>query len=190
MDSHGVEAHDKPHAICVPFPLQSHVKAMLKFSKLLHQKGFHITFVNTESNHQCFIKSIGAGDSLDELPDFRFQTIPDSLPASDPNVTKNFLSLCDSIAKTMLSPFSHLLKNLNNPPVTCIVSDPHMAFTITAAEKLGVPIVMLFTVSACAVMLCKEFSTVRDKGLVPLKGIPQSVNSNEIEILVVIYWHI
>ena len=36
---------DKPHAVCIPYPIQSHVKAMLKFSKLLHHKGFRITFV-------------------------------------------------------------------------------------------------------------------------------------------------
>jgi hypothetical protein len=181
MGSNGVKAHDKAHAICVPLPVQSHIKAMLKFSKLLHQKGFHITFVNTEFNHKRFIKSnIGAGDSLDGFSDFQFQTIPDGLPPSDPNATQSFLSLCDSIAKNMLSPFSDLLTNLNNPPVTCIVSDPYMTFTITAAEKLGVPIVMLFTVSAGTVMLCNELSTARDKGLIPLKGIAQTVNSHEI----------
>uniref|UniRef100_A0A7N2N350 Uncharacterized protein n=1 Tax=Quercus lobata TaxID=97700 RepID=A0A7N2N350_QUELO len=27
---------DKPRAVCIPFPIQSHIKAMLKFSKLLH----------------------------------------------------------------------------------------------------------------------------------------------------------
>ena len=41
---------DKPHAACIPAPGQSHIKAMLKLSKLLHHKGFHITFVNTEFN--------------------------------------------------------------------------------------------------------------------------------------------
>jgi hypothetical protein len=47
MDSKMAEA-DKAHAVCIPFPMQSHIKAMLKFAKLLHAKGFHITFVNTE----------------------------------------------------------------------------------------------------------------------------------------------
>ena len=44
MDSEKFVA-DKPHAVCIPYLIQSHIKAMLKFSKLLHHKGFHITFV-------------------------------------------------------------------------------------------------------------------------------------------------
>ena len=60
---------DKPHAVCIPYPIQSHKKAMLKFAKLLQHKGFHITFVNTEFNHQHFLKSRGP-NSLDGLSDF------------------------------------------------------------------------------------------------------------------------
>ncbi|XP_059437895.1 7-deoxyloganetin glucosyltransferase-like isoform X1 [Corylus avellana] len=162
MDSNRAEANQKPHAICVPLPFQSHIKAMLKFSKLLHQKGFHITFVNTDFNHHRLIKSNASGSSLDSFPDFRFQTIPDGLPPSDPNATQDVISLFDSVSKNMLPPFSDLLNNLNtatpnvNPPVTCIVSDAFMSFTITAAEKLGIPVVMLLTISASR---CKLLST-------------------------------
>jgi hypothetical protein len=168
MDSSRAEADQKPHAICVPCPFQSHIKAMLKFSKLLHQKGFHITFVNTEFNHRRLIKSIATAGSLDDFPDFRFRTIPDGLPLSDPNASQDVISLFDSISKNMLPPFSDLLNNLNtatpdvNPPVTCIVSDAFMPFTITAAEKLGIPVVMLLTFLATG---CKELTTA-----ISLKG--------------------
>ncbi|XP_059439884.1 7-deoxyloganetin glucosyltransferase-like isoform X2 [Corylus avellana] len=162
MDSNKAEANQKPHAICVPLPFQSHIKAMLKFSKLLHQKGFHITFVNTDFNHHRLITSNASGGSLDGFLDFRFQTIPDGLPPSDPNATQDVISLFDSVSKNMLPPFSDLLNNLNtatpnvNPPVTRIVSDAFMSFTITAAEKLGIPAVMLLTISASR---CKLLST-------------------------------
>ncbi|XP_059436455.1 7-deoxyloganetin glucosyltransferase-like [Corylus avellana] len=65
-------------------------------------------------------------------------------------------------------PFSDLLDNLNNPQPTCIVSDPYMTFT-TAAEKFGIPILMLSTIPASALMLCNQLSSARDKGLIPLK---------------------
>ncbi|XP_059463473.1 (R)-mandelonitrile beta-glucosyltransferase-like [Corylus avellana] len=165
-------ADQKPHAVCVAAPSQSHIKAMLKFSKLLHHKGFHITFVNTEFNHQRFLRSRGS-NSLDGIPDFRFVTIPDSLPPSDPNATQDVAVLCDSSMKNFLAPFSDLLRKLhnteNNPPVTCIVSDGFMAFTVTAAHELGIPIAMLFTVSACSLMAFTHFSHLRDKGFTPLK---------------------
>ncbi|PQP98813.1 7-deoxyloganetin glucosyltransferase-like isoform X1 [Prunus yedoensis var. nudiflora] len=93
MDS--TEVATKPHAVCIPFPAQSHIKAMLKFAKLLHRRGFHITFVNTEFNHKRFLKSLGP-NSLDGLPDFQFEAIPDSLPDSNEDTTQDvtLLSAC------------------------------------------------------------------------------------------------
>ena len=180
MELETVAAYQKPHAVCVAAPSQSHIKAMLKFSKLLHRKGFHITFVNTEFNHQRFLKSRGP-NSLDGLPDFQFVSIPDSLPPSNPNASQDVTALCDSIMKNFLAPFSDLLRKLNNtannPPVTCIVSDGFMAFTITAAHELGIPIAMLFTISACSLMALMHFSHLRDKGFTPLKGINKKDNS-------------
>jgi hypothetical protein len=182
MDSKTVAA-DKPHAVCIPFPAQSHIKAMLKFAKLLHGKGFYITFVNTEFNHQRFMKS-GGLRSLDGLSDFQFKTIPDGLPPSDSNATQDIDALSESIMKNLLAPFSDVLVKLNtavasnNPPVTCIIADGFLAFTHTAARKLGIPVVVFFTISACSLMGCMQFPRLRDKGLTPLKGITQKSNTN------------
>ncbi|KAM3693581.1 hypothetical protein ACJW31_08G178500 [Castanea mollissima] len=172
MDSKTQKA-GKPHAVCIPFPLQSHIKAMLKFSKLLHHKGFHITFVNTEFNHERFLKFSGP-NSLDGLSDFRFETIPDNLPPSDPNASQDLSSLGNSIMKNFLAPFSNLLVKLNSatsnvPPVTCIISDGFMQFTINAAQKLGIPILMFFTISACSLMGYMQIPPLKDKGIIPLK---------------------
>ncbi|KAG2719433.1 hypothetical protein I3760_03G266200 [Carya illinoinensis] len=173
MDSKTVGVH-KPHAVCIPSPFQSHIKAMLKFAKLLHGKGFHITFVNTEFNHQRFLQS-GCLNSLHGLPDFQFKTIPDSLPPLNFNATQDILSLCNSILNNFLAPFSDLLLKLNsaashfNIPVTCVISDGFLPFTVTAAQELRVPIVMLFTISACSLMGFMQFPLLRDKGFIPLK---------------------
>ncbi|KAM4073222.1 hypothetical protein ACB094_10G001900 [Castanea mollissima] len=129
----------KPHAVCIPSPAQSHIKAMLKLSKLLHHEGFHITFVNTEFNHQRFMKSRGP-NSLDGLSDFRFETIPDGLPPSDINATQDMPSLYG-----------------------------FMPFTITAAQEFKIPVVMFFTISACSLMGCLQLPFLKDKGIVPLK---------------------
>jgi len=179
------EADQKPHAVCVPAPFQSHIKAMLKFSKLLHHKGFRITFVNTEFNHRRFLKSRGP-NSMDGFPDFRFVTIPDSVPPSDPNTSQDVPSLCDSVMKNFLAPFTDLLAKLNaanNPPVTCIVSDGFMPFTVTAAQELGIPIAMLFTVSACSLMSFMHFPLLRDKGFTPLKGVTILLEKKKKKIL-------
>ncbi|XP_068335879.1 7-deoxyloganetin glucosyltransferase-like [Pyrus communis] len=168
----------KPHAVCIPLPAQSHIKAMLKFAKLLHHRGFHITFVNSKYNHRRFLKSWGP-NSLDGLPDFQFKAIPDGLPDSDADTTQDVPLLCDSVRKqNFLAPFRELLMKLNgdaiststNPPVTCIVSDGFMSpFTITAAEEIEVPLVLFYTIAACSFMGVIQFRALVEKGLAPLK---------------------
>uniref|UniRef100_A0A2P2IJY1 7-deoxyloganetin glucosyltransferase-like n=1 Tax=Rhizophora mucronata TaxID=61149 RepID=A0A2P2IJY1_RHIMU len=169
------EAYSKPHALFFPYPYQSVIKQMLQLAKLLHFKGFHITFVNTEFNRQRFLKSRGP-NSLDGSPDFRFETIPDGLPPSDPDASQDPAALCESVAKNFDAPFRQLLARLNDtassnvPPVTSIVADGFYPFTIADAEELGIPLLLFFTFSACSVMGFKQFRALKDKGLVPLRG--------------------
>jgi hypothetical protein len=131
--------------------------------------------VNTEFNHKRFLKSLGP-ISLDDFPDFRFETIPDGLPDSDhPDANRPLDLLCESIMKNFLAPFRDLLIKLNstdtNPPVTCIVSDGFLSmFTITAAEEIGVPIALFYTVSASTVLESKKLRTSVQKGSAPFKG--------------------
>ncbi|KAL0331041.1 UNVERIFIED_CONTAM: 7-deoxyloganetin glucosyltransferase [Sesamum angustifolium] len=82
----------KPHAVLVPFPAQGHLNPFLKLAKLLHHRGFHITFVNSEFNHNRLLKSKGS-TFLKNLPDFCFETFPDGLPPSDADATQSVPAL-------------------------------------------------------------------------------------------------
>uniref|UniRef100_A0A803QIL0 Glycosyltransferase n=1 Tax=Cannabis sativa TaxID=3483 RepID=A0A803QIL0_CANSA len=179
-EKEGYSTESKPHAVCIPYPSQSHIKAMLKFAKLLHSKGFYITFVNTEFNHNRFLKN---SSTFSSMPNFRFEAIPDGLPVSDQaqDATQDILSLSDSTRKNFLGPFLELLKKLANqtksnsskddvpPRVSCIISDGVMSFAIKAAKQLRLPVVLLFTVAACTVMGLANYRPLLDKGIVPLK---------------------
>ncbi|KAG9451452.1 hypothetical protein H6P81_011417 [Aristolochia fimbriata] len=164
---------EKPHAVCVPYPAQGHITPMLKLAKLLHHRGFHITFVHTEYNHQRLLRSRGAS-SLKGLENFRFETIPDGLPPSDcDHVTQDIPTLSDSTSKTCLVPFTKLLKKLNQAPdlpsVSCIVSDGAMSFTLDAAQELQVPEVVFWTPSACGFMCYLHYQKLIELGITPLK---------------------
>ncbi|MQM22468.1 hypothetical protein Taro_055520 [Colocasia esculenta] len=164
----------KLHAVCIPYPAQGHINPMLMLAKLLHARGFHITFTNTEYNHRRLLNSRGA-TALDGLPDFRFHTIPDGLPPSDPaDGTQHIPSLCESTKNTCLPHFRDILARLNKggggvPRVSCIISDGSMSFTLDAAEELGVPEVLFWTTSACGYMGYLHYKEVVDKGLLPLQ---------------------
>ncbi|CAN1333262.1 7-deoxyloganetin glucosyltransferase [Linum perenne] len=133
---------------------------MLKLAKLLHQRGFHVTFVNTEYNHRRLLKSRGSSvfESLSSRR-FRFETIPDGLPLCDEDdVTQDVPSLCESMRRTCLGPFKRLVSKLNDTAlgddavVTCMVSDCLMGFTFKVSKEIGIPNVMFWTASACSFM--------------------------------------
>ncbi|KAL9461018.1 hypothetical protein AB3S75_004087 [Citrus x aurantiifolia] len=162
----------KQHVIVLPYPSQGHITPMMQLAKLLHSKGFHVTFVNTEFNHNRFIRNKGP-DSLKGLPDFRFETIPDGLPPSDRDATQDLPALCSSIKKTCLAPFLELLGKLNSsgnvPQVNCVVSDGIMGFGAKAARILGIPDVQLWTASACGFLAASQFPELVNRGIVPFE---------------------
>ncbi|XP_020549891.1 7-deoxyloganetin glucosyltransferase-like [Sesamum indicum] len=164
----------KPHAVLVPFPAQGHLNPFLKLAKLLHHRGFHITFVNTEFNHNRLLKSKGS-TFLENLPDFCFETFPDGLPPSDADATQSVPALCDSMRRNSLVPFRELLAKLNNswvvPPVTCVVSDGVMTFTLQAAHEMNVRCVLFWTFAACGFLSFKLCADLIDRGITPFKGI-------------------
>jgi hypothetical protein len=78
--------------------------------------------------------------------------------------------------KNFLAPFKDLLLELrntvseNNPPVTCIVSDPFAPISIKAGEEVGLPVVMYATMNACGYMGFKQLHALRERGFTPIKG--------------------
>ncbi|WJX70600.1 7-deoxyloganetin glucosyltransferase [Trifolium repens] len=168
-------AEKKPHAVLIPYPVQGHINPLIKLAKFLHLIGFYITFVNTEYNHKRLLKSKGP-KAFDGLIDFSFETIPDGLTPTDGDVSQDITALCKSIRKNFLHPYREILTKLHDsataghvPPVTCLVSDFSMGFTIQAAEELSLPIVLFSPASACTFLSSLHFHTLFDKGLMPLK---------------------
>ncbi|KAG6433011.1 hypothetical protein SASPL_104614 [Salvia splendens] len=170
----------RPHAVCIPYPAQGHVNPMLKLAKLLHHNGVFVTFVNTEYNHRRLINSRGPA-AVAGLPDFRFETIPDGLPPSDADATQDIPSLCVSTTTTCLEPFCDLIAKLNGsgagvPPVSCIVSDGVMSFTLKAAERFGLSEVLFWTTSACGLLAYVHYKDLVEKGYTPLQDMSQVTN--------------
>jgi len=129
--------------------------------------------VNTEFNHNRFVRSHGA-DFVKGLPDFVFETIPDGLPPSDKDATQDIPALCDSTRKTCYGPFKDLVLKLNSsedvPPITCILADGVMGFAAKVAKDLGIPEVQLWTASACGFVGYLQYDDLVKRGIVPFKG--------------------
>ncbi|XP_047082183.1 7-deoxyloganetin glucosyltransferase-like [Lolium rigidum] len=179
MDSAG-PAGEKPHAVCLPFPAQGHITPMMKLAKVLYCKGFHISFVSTEYNHRRLIRSRGAS-AAEGLPGFRFATIPDGLLSSDADATQDPAALSYATMTACPAHFKNLLADLGRssagvPPVTCVVADNLMSFSVDAARELGVPCALFWTASACGYMGYRNFRPLIDQGIIPLKDEEQLTN--------------
>uniref|UniRef100_A0ACD5TTZ8 Uncharacterized protein n=1 Tax=Avena sativa TaxID=4498 RepID=A0ACD5TTZ8_AVESA len=169
---------NRPHAVMIPFPAQGHIKPLLKLAKLLHARGFHVTFVNNEFNHRRLLRAQGPG-ALDGAPGFRFATIADGLPQSDHDTQQDNPSLTYSTMTTCLPRFKELVSKLNNeaeasegemPPVTCVVADSQMSFALRAAVELGLRCASFWSASACGLMCYAHYKDLVERGIFPLKG--------------------
>ncbi|XP_073010065.1 7-deoxyloganetin glucosyltransferase-like [Typha latifolia] len=162
----------KPHAVLIPQPAQGHVTPMLQLAKVLHARGFHITYVNSEYNHKRLLRSRGS-NSLNGLDDFRFEAIPDGLPQPDEDVTQDIAELCISTTKNCVVPFRDLLIRLNScpgkPPVSCVIADGVMSFAQRVAEDLSIIGLVFWTTSACGFMGYLHFSELIKRGYTPIK---------------------
>ncbi|OWM63607.1 7-deoxyloganetin glucosyltransferase-like [Punica granatum] len=164
----------KPHVLCIPHPAQGHINPMLKLAKLLHFKGFYVTFVHTEFNYNRLAKSDGRC-FLPGSTDFRYEVISDGLPPTNPRGILDLPSLSLTLPVEGLRSFRELVKRLiissddGAPPLSCIVSDGVMSFTIEVARESGIPEMILFTPSGCGMLGYLQFERLMENHVIPLK---------------------
>lgn len=170
----GSIASENPHVVCIPFPAQGHVYPFMQMAKLLHARGFFITFVYTEFNHSRLLRSKGP-EAVKNSPGFRFETIPDGVPPSNPDATQSVTELLYYTQKHSVAPLRDLIKRLNAtegiPPVGCIISDGIMCFSIKVARELNIPEVQFWTASTCGLMAYLQFGHLVQKEIFPLKRV-------------------
>ncbi|XP_058086694.1 7-deoxyloganetin glucosyltransferase-like isoform X2 [Magnolia sinica] len=135
------EKMEKPHAICIPCPAQGHIIPMMHLAKLLHSRGFHITFVHTEFSHLRLIRT-GAIDPAIEIEGFCFEAIPDGLPVpEDANVAPDPTESTSAISKHGLA---ELIRRINGdtqggPPVSCMMRDAFVSVAQPIGDEFGIP---------------------------------------------------
>ncbi|EAY87578.1 hypothetical protein OsI_08989 [Oryza sativa Indica Group] len=169
-------SNSRLHAVLIPYPAQGHVTPLLHLAKVLHSRGFHVTFVNSEYNHRRLLRSRGTG-ALAGLDDFRFETIPDGLPppseSDNDDVTQDIPTVCTSFLTHGPAAFGALLARLNSepgtPPVSCVIPDGVMSFAQRVASDMGILAPAFWTTSACGFMGYLHYAELIDRGYVPLK---------------------
>ncbi|KAK1327186.1 UDP-glycosyltransferase 85A1 [Acorus calamus] len=152
----------------MPFPAQGHMNPLLKLAKLLHSKGFFITFIHTALYHRRLLRS---SSCVSSSASFRFVTIDDGVSEDESTHTLHYVQDC--MRRHCPASLRELLVREEDegvvPPATCIVSDGVMSFTLDVAEELRLPQVLFWTMSACGFMGYLLFEEIIKRDMAPLK---------------------
>jgi hypothetical protein len=161
------------HAMLFPFPCSGHINPTLKLAELLHARGVHVTFVNTEHNHERLLRTAGGLRGRDG---FRFEAVPDGLSEEDRRAPDSTVNLYLSLRRSSAAPLVALARRLpaggDVPPVTCVVISGLVSFALDAAQEIGVPTFVLWGTSACGFVGTLRLRELRQRGYTPLKGTP------------------
>ncbi|KAH9303123.1 hypothetical protein KI387_014706 [Taxus chinensis] len=155
------------HAVVVPFPAQGHVNALLHFADLLRERGFFITFVNTEWSEKRMLQS---SKQFSHRSSFRFLSFSDGLPAEHGR-TDQLGELLVTLAKCGPALEELLCRDHGDgvPPVTCIVADSVMSCTVSVAAKLRMPRVVFWPVCAAFAVTQQYANLLLSQGHIPVK---------------------
>lgn len=141
------------HAIVVPMPGQGHINPTMQLAKKLASRGIAVTFVLTQSWHQI-ITQAHLGTGLDAfaharnlgLP-IRLVAIPDCVPCEFErwNKIQQFYRSLNNMEAHVEELINNLQQQPNVTPVSCIVADTYLGWTVPLAKKLSLLSVSFWT---------------------------------------------
>ncbi|KAL1806178.1 hypothetical protein ACET3Z_029246 [Daucus carota] len=171
----------QPHVLIFPFPVQGHINSMLKLTELLCLENISVTYLLTVETHTRLVANTNVVSRYTKYPGFRFQTLPESVSGGNAQSMNIILNLYQSMktSKGFLRDF--LISQALKKPVTCIITDGVMSFTLDLGEEIGVPVIYFRTVSACSfwsyfcmnkLIEAKECPFTGDDMDYPIKSVP------------------
>ena len=158
------------HVLIFPFPLQGHMNPMFKLSELLCLAGIHVTYLITVQNHSRLLQNTDIVSRYAKYPGFRFQMLPENVSHGNAQPIKIFLQLYESL-KTV-QPFLRdvLVGRGQARPVTCLITDGLMKFTLDVGEETRVPVVYFRTASAASFWAYFCSDKIVEGGECPFEG--------------------
>ncbi|KAG0496465.1 hypothetical protein HPP92_001156 [Vanilla planifolia] len=128
-----------PHALVFPYPAQGHVIPLMELSFRLLDRGFKVTFLNTDYNHERVVSAMkGKGSNQ-----IRMASIPDGF---GPEESRSDLGrLTESIAAVMPKPLENLIMEEKNK-FTCFIADTNMPWAFAIAKKMAIRTAAFFQV--------------------------------------------
>jgi hypothetical protein len=144
-----------PHALLLPYPAQGHVIPFMELAHRLLDRGFAVTFVNTEFNHRRVLgATAGASSAGGAGRRLRLVGVADGM--DDGEDRDNLLRLNVTMQEAMPPQLEALLDGEGPGAgegnglgrVTCVVVDAGMSWALDSAKRRGLPTAALWPASA------------------------------------------
>ncbi|XP_047058362.1 UDP-glycosyltransferase 83A1-like [Lolium rigidum] len=139
----------QPHALVIPYPAQGHVIPLLEVAHALADRGFAVTFVNTEFIHA---RVVDAGAGLEDGGRVRFVAVPDGMPPGDDRADLVKLTI---LMEAHMAPRVEELVLASGEgggtggKITCMVTDYNLgAWALDIARRTGIRSAAVWPASA------------------------------------------
>ncbi|GAV56820.1 UDPGT domain-containing protein [Cephalotus follicularis] len=159
-----------PRVLLFPLPCQGNVNSMLNLAQLLSLAGLHVTFLNSDHNHDRLVRYTDIQARFTCYPGFQFKTITDGLPVEHPRNGESFMEMCYALNSVTRPLFRDMLVSGQFGLVNCIIADGIMGYTIDVADEVGIPIFHFRSISACCFWACFSIPQMIEAGEIPIKG--------------------
>ncbi|KAF8378747.1 hypothetical protein HHK36_030096 [Tetracentron sinense] len=164
------EAMATPHALVIPIPGYSHIIPLMELSYMLAERGFKITFVNTELIHEQIMKALPDEYSNLKNP-INLVSIPDGMgPGDDRNQIVRVLECMSSAMPSYLEELIEKMNKSSKDKITCIIADENMGWAVTVAKKMGIPQAAFSPTNACLRALVLRLPQLIEAGVLDANG--------------------
>ncbi|KAJ6795454.1 UDP-glycosyltransferase 83A1 [Iris pallida] len=163
-----------PHVLVLPYPAQGHVIPLMELSHCLLDRGFKITFVNTEFNHDRVVNALSErGIEIDQR--MQLVSIPDGMAPDEDR--DNFASLGENMLLVMPDHLEQLVGRINGSggeKITWMVADLCMAFAFRVAKKMGIKSVAFWPAASATLAVLISIPKLIEEGVLDDDGVPRT----------------
>ncbi|KAL5723114.1 hypothetical protein ACHQM5_006551 [Ranunculus cassubicifolius] len=160
----------RPHLLVVPYPAQGHVMPLMELSHNLVDRGFQITFVNTEAIHKRVVDSMSGDGDYDEF--IHLVGIPDGVETEEERNDLGVLS--NSIIEVGPDYLKELINKINqgDDRIICVIVDQNQGWALRVADMMQIPSAVLWPASAALLALILHIPKLVEQGILGEDGIP------------------
>ncbi|PKI53818.1 hypothetical protein CRG98_025824 [Punica granatum] len=162
---------DTPHVLVIPYPAQGHVIPLMELSRKLAELRFRITFVNTEHNHDCIMRSDSiAAEGTRKDCGMNFMTVSDGLEEDD---RKKPGKLSEAVLTVLPGKVKELICEIHpKDRIACVVADQSLGWAMEIAREKGLRCAAFCPAAAAMLVLALNTPRMIEEGIITDDGTP------------------